>query len=82
MSNTTHDDHQPPTTNTLQYLKTAPPADWAWEFLRRLPEYQNEAETVTTPEVVGSLPNAASIFRAHDSDARVGRWGLCSFRSC
>ena len=82
MSNATHNDHGSPATETVQYLMTAPPADWAWEFLRRLPEYQNEAETATIPELVASLPNAGSIFRTKDNVARAGRWGLCSFRSC
>jgi Family of unknown function (DUF6499) len=80
MNNTTRDSHQPPTIETLQYLMTASKADWAWEYLRRNPEYKRQNETTATPEVVSCLPNAAKIFRAIDIDARADTWGLCCFR--
>jgi Family of unknown function (DUF6499) len=82
MNPITRDDHTLPALDPIQDLMTAPPADWAWEFLRRNPEYQQEAGTRMSPELVGVLPNAAKIFSTLDADARADTWGLCSFRRC
>jgi hypothetical protein len=59
------------------YLRTAPRVAWAWEFLRRHPEYRRDYEAVRS-----EMPPArkeetgVTLIHARQSFQRAESWGL------
>jgi len=66
---------------SYEYLRGAPMPDWAWEFLRRNPDYQSDALLGHGRGVVRErLASGVLVTRLHAHDALAERWGLCCFR--
>ena len=62
--------HWPTKLNDYQYLRAVGDADWAWEFLRRNPAYQEDYKRIVREDA----SDASSEGRSRD--ALVWRWGL------
>jgi hypothetical protein len=64
-----------------EHLRTAPMADWAWEYLRRNPDYQSEARIHHRRGVIRlPLATGTTFTRMHARHVRAEAWGLCTFR--
>lgn len=62
-------------------LRTARMTEWAWEYLRRNPDYQADARLHRRRGVVHRPLATGTIFtRMHARHLRAEAWGLCSFR--
>jgi hypothetical protein len=67
--------------DAYEYLRTAATSDWAWEYLRRNPDYQSDALLQNGSGVVRQhLANGALLTRLHAHHLRAEAWGLCCFR--
>ena len=67
--------------DAYEYLRTAAMSDWAWEYLRRNPDYQSDALLQHDCGVVHQrLANGALLTRLHARHVRAEAWGLCCFR--
>ena len=64
-----------------EHLRTAAMSDWAWEYLRRNPDYQADARLHHRRGVVRRrLAGGALLTRMRARHVRAERWGLCCFR--
>lgn len=63
------------------YLKGADPPSWAWEFLRRNPDYRRDAEVINQPGTMPAMPTSKLVVRQWHNDLEPQRnWGLAFFR--
>ena len=71
----------PPTLEAYDYLGRLRRRDLAWEGLRRLPAYQDDArEQLTDAQVSTRLESGALLTRMHERSPRAAAWALRSFR--
>ena len=67
--------------DAYEYLCTAAMPDWAWEYLRRNPDYQSDAWLHNDRDVVHRrLASGALFSRLQARHLRAEAWGLCCFR--
>lgn len=71
----------PPTLEAYDYLGRLSRRDLAWEGLRRLPAYQDDAQAhLTDAQVSTRLESGALLTRMHEPSPRAAAWALRSFR--
>jgi hypothetical protein len=69
-----------PTLDAYDYLGLLRRRDLAWEGLRRLPAYQDDArEQLTDAQVSTRLESGALLTRMHEPSPRAEAWALRSF---
>jgi hypothetical protein len=62
-------------------MRTLSRRDWAWEGLRRIPAYQDDAKAHLTNTPISTQLESGAIFtRMHRRSPRAEAWALCSFR--
>jgi len=67
--------------DAYEYLREAAMSDWAWEYLRRNPGYQSDAQLQQDGGVVRQrLANGVLFTRLHARQVCAEEWGLCCFR--
>jgi hypothetical protein len=72
---------RPQSLDAYQHLRTAAMSEWAWEYLRRNPDYQADARLHHRRGAVRCrLSGGALLTRMRARHSRAERWGLCSFR--
>ena len=72
---------RPPTLEAYDYLGRLRRRDLAWEGLRRLPDYQDDAKAhLTDTQVSTRLESGALLTRMHEPSPRAAAWALRSFR--
>lgn len=70
----------PPTLEAYDYLRQLRRRDLAWEGLRRLPAYQDDARAyLTNAQVSTRLESGALLTRMHEPSPRAEAWALRSF---
>ena len=72
----------PPDVSQYDYMKPLARPDWAWEILRRIPDYQADAATALIADQVHSQHALGVLFTRVLSveQKRARSWGVCSFR--
>jgi hypothetical protein len=71
----------PPSLQAYEYLCAATKSDWAWEYLRRNPDYQASARLGHRRGVARQHLAAGPILtRLRARHAGAERWGLACFR--
>lgn len=71
----------PPTLESYDYLALLRRRDLAWEGLRRLPAYQDDARAhLTDTQISTRLESGALLTRMHEPSPRAEAWALRSFR--
>lgn len=71
----------PPTLESYDYMRTLSRRDWAWEGLRRIPDYQDDARAhLTDAHVSTELESGATFTRMHGRSPGAEAWALRSFR--
>lgn len=71
----------PPLPGAYDYVLTLNEQELAWEFLRRNPEYQREAEQHYADQIEPRrLPSGQLLWRIRTPQHKAKRWGLCPFR--
>jgi hypothetical protein len=64
-----------------EYLRTATMTEWAWEYLRRNPDYRADARLHRRRGVVHHpFATGTTFTRMHARHVRAEAWGLCTFR--
>jgi hypothetical protein len=71
----------PPTLEAYDYMRSLSRHDWAWEGLRRIPAYQDDANAhLTNTQISTQLESGAIFTRMHGRSPRAEAWALRSFR--
>jgi hypothetical protein len=71
----------PPSLQAYEYLRTATKSDWAWEYLRRNPEYQARAQLGHRRGVARQRLAAGQVLtRMRARHVGAETWGLACFR--
>ena len=75
------DPHAPPSLAAYEHLRGATKPDWAWEYLRRNPDYQASARLGHRTGVVRQhLVTGPVLTRLRARHTRAEPWGLACFR--
>jgi Family of unknown function (DUF6499) len=70
-----------PSLDAYNYLCGLTKPDWAWECLRRNPDYQAQVQSASFEDVVSQrLQTGTLLTRVTARPIRAEAWELCSFR--
>ena len=73
--------HWPPEDGAYDYLDTLSEQEFAWEFLRRNPEYQQDALRAGADKAEAKpLPTGEMLWRFPTSARAAKKWSVCPFR--
>lgn len=71
----------PPVLEAYDYMRGHCQRDWAWEGLRRIPAYQDDARAhLANTQISTRLESGALFTRMHEPSPRAEAWALRSFR--